>query len=138
MNPPDLDNPAWVLLLLALGAWLLLGGMTVLERRRARLACDRAQRRHDGRADHEPEDDDTRDRAEGDPQDGEALRGSVTNVHAPIVLDDDEVLALARYLELSSRRMSGMQIADAYDGIVKVTRAASDIIHADRASRRRG
>jgi hypothetical protein len=54
----------------------------------------------------------------------------------PLALTDDEVVALARYLDLSARRMSGMTIAEAYGAISKVMRAANVVLHADRAGRR--
>jgi hypothetical protein len=64
---PDMETPLWMLLLVALGLWLLWAAVSVSDRRRRssmRLFVVLAERREDGPADDRPQD----EKGDDDPQ----------------------------------------------------------------------
>lgn len=127
---PDLESPVLGLVIAALVCWLVYavvcGGERIQDRRaradahllgqQAHVRGHRASTARMGRDVHG-------DRSGGD---SDACRARTHQLE----LDDAEVVALARYFAL------GRPSADAGTAVDKIERAASDIIHADRARRR--
>lgn len=158
MNPPDLSNPWWMVLGWALVLWIAAGIVWHREhrstrrpgapRRLARRLRDRlrAAARDRRRLRHLPDEAGSSSGTRPEPgveRHAASVRAEQEHDDARGVrplprldLTDDELVALARYLDHSSRRMSGLAIADALDAIVKVLHAADDVMHEDRASRR--
>lgn len=144
---PDLDTPVWQLLLIAAALWLVVALLCAYDRHRRRRA-DQSPLRPGTPVSahrHEPTD---RDRVvhghHGAGHGADRDRFAGVAEQARLNLSEDELVALARYLDRASMRVplvsgpvqAGVDYLLAHRAVSRVMAAASDALNAERVNRR--